>query len=148
MQLRDNGRPQDVYFNGSLKIDHLKHEVLLTDFLLLYEGVEFCRLWDVDQQVRADAEMVLNGMKFFVELDTGEVSLGRVEKRWENYSGVSDYLLVVTSSETRLRNLVEHSSEVRGIALFTTLDEVKEEPYGEVWLDCFGKRVALPRPEG
>jgi len=145
VSFRDHGRPEHVYCNGwRPQADLLRHEVLLTDFLLLYPKAAITRGYKVDKSVRADAEMVLGGRKFFVEFDTGEMTYARVQRRWTRYRSTSDFLLVVTRSERRLEGLLNHSERVSQIALFTTLDKVKQSPYGEIWIDCFGNNGALP----
>jgi len=141
-QLKKRGRPEDVYFNGTGKVEHVKHEVFLTRALLKYAWDSVKRLHDVDPRIAADAECVRNGFKFFFELDRG-VSYPNMERRWKKYEGVEDYLLVITTTERRKVGVIEHSKAVAGIGLFTTLDEVLNDPFGEVWVDCFGKRVSL-----
>jgi hypothetical protein len=143
--LRDEGRPLVVYCNGwRPKEDHMRHEVLLTDFLLRYPQASVRRGYDVDQPIRADAEMVLNSRRYFVELDTGEMTHRQVRQRWSVYRDVTDFLLVVTSSESRLEGLRRNAEAVAGIALFTTLTAAMESPLGEIWIDCAGNRAALP----
>ncbi len=147
--LKDAGRPQDVYCNGwRPKPDMLRHEVLLTDFLLLYGTARVRRGYDVDESIRPDAELWLSGRKFNVELDTGELSHRQVEERWSLYRNVKEYLLVVTCSQARLEGLLQCAEPVSGIAMFTTLDAAKDSPHGEIWVDCFGNRVSLPRQDG
>lgn len=145
VMIGDTGRPEKVFCNGwKPKQDHLRHEVLLTDFLLLYPEAEVVRGWSVDKRVRPDAEMTLFGRRFFVELDTGEQSYAQVQRRQRQaYADVQDFLLYVTMSERRLEGLLTHADQVKGIALFTTLDKAKSDPRGPIWVDGFGETAAL-----
>lgn len=141
-----SGRPEIAYCNSwRPRSNQLLHEVRLTDFLLCYAQAEIVRGWQVDSRIRPDAEMTLGGQKFFVELDTGEQSYRQVEQRQRAYESVKELLLYVTSTETRLAGLMQHSSAVRSIAFFTTLDRVLRDPQGEVWTDCFGNVVSLTK---
>ena len=136
------GRPETVFCN-TWKPSKLRHELLLTDFLLCYPKATIVRGWRVDKRIRADAEMMLDGRKFFVELDTGEQSYRQVRDRQLSYAGVQDFLLYVTLSERRLQGLLGQADAVKGIALFSTLRRVQVDPAGEVWTDCYGGRAAI-----
>jgi hypothetical protein len=82
----------------------------------------------------------------YVELDTGTETYTQVEQRQrKGYRGVQDLLLYVTLSDQRLEGLVAHANFVKRIALFTTLAKVKQDPYGDIWVDCFGDCAALPK---
>ena len=101
---------------------------------------------DVDAKVLPGAELKLNGVKFLVELDRGSMPHDRlVEERWPRYQGVSDFVLIVTSTHGRLQNMVENAkgTAFQGIALFTTLDAARQDACGEIWADCFGERASL-----
>jgi len=141
------GAPRKVYCSWQPK--HLEHEVLLTDFLLLYEWETdtVLRGTKVNRKIEPDAELVLGGIKFYVELDTGSMSHPRMtEGRWPKYRGVENFVLVVTSTEHRKENLIENAkgTAVENIALFTTLDEAKENRGGKIWADCSGEKAGLP----
>jgi hypothetical protein len=120
---------------------------LLTDFLLCYPQAEIVRGWQVDHRIRPDAEMTLDGQRFFVEMDTGEQTYRQVEHRQRAYKSVRDWLLYVTITEARLAGLMRHSMTVRDIAFFTTLDRVLKDPTGEIWIDSSGKVASLTQSE-
>ena len=143
---KESGSPRKVFCNGwRPPVDTLPHEIMGTRFLLKYDLDKCVRGYDVDKRTRADAEIWMGGRKYLVEIDTGKVKYRRIQARWRKYRGVEDFLLVVTSTEDRMKRVIEHSSEVAGIALFTTLDKALDDPYGVIWVDCFGKEVALPK---
>ena len=148
---KDEGRPERVFCNGyEPQRNHLKHEVWLPDFLLPYDEYSVMRRGnDVDQRIRPDAEMEMDDQKYFVELDTGTVHHPKQRKRWKRYDKVADeFLLVVTSSKKRMKNLISSADGVRSIALFTTLKEAIENPFGEIWHDCSGSPpAAVPKPQ-
>ncbi len=142
--MKKRGPPEIAYCNSwKPKSDQLRHEVLLTDLLLSYPSADVVRGWKVDQRLRPDAEMTLDGRKFYVELDTGHLNHRRVSDRLRNYQGVKDYLLFVTLSERRLPRLIADAQSVREIALFATLDAIMREPRGMIWIDAFGNRTSL-----
>ena len=143
VMLKDSGRPLVVYCNTWQPKD-LRHEVLLTDFLLLYPQAIVRRGYAVDETIRPDAELTFGSRRLLVELDTGEMTHRQVQQRWSVYRGVEDLLLVVTCSPTRLENLRRTCEAVANIALFTTLDQAKPSPFGEIWIDHFGNKAALP----
>ncbi len=116
---------------------------MATDFLLSYPQIQFTRGNSVDQRIRPDAELWINGQHFFVEVDTGQQSYSQVRRRQRFYASVSDLLLYVTASERRLQGLVRESGQVKEIALFTVLGRVIRDPHGEIWQDLQGKTVSL-----
>ena len=124
------GRPENIYCNGwKPKYDQLRHDLLLTDFLLAYPDADTIRGWAVSRRLRPDAEMTLGDYFYYVELDTGEQSYAQVRRRQTRYAGVEDFLLYVTSTPKRLDGLRRNAHEaVRKIALFTTLADALREP--------------------
>ena len=138
---KESGRPENVYCNGwKPKADQLEHELFLTDFCLCYPDADFKRGWIVNRKLRPDAEMVLDGIRFNIELDTGEQSHKQVCKRQKCYANSTDYLLYVTQSHRRLEKLRTAAEEcVRPIVLFTTLADVQRDPTGDILIDCFGE---------
>ena len=147
--LKKDCRPMNVFCNGYYpKADNLLHEVLLTDFLFSYfEFATSKRHKKCDKFIRPDAEMEMAGFKYYVEMDTGSVHHGVQKRRWRRYEQVTqDLLLVVTLSPIRMENLIRHANRVASIALFTTLDQVKEKPFGSIWRSVADDRtIALPK---
>jgi hypothetical protein len=141
----ETGRPERVYCNGwKPKCDQLRHELLLTDFLLLYPEADTLRGWAVNRRLRPDAEMTLAGYFYRIELDTGEQTFAQVRRRQARYAGIEDYLLYVTLTEKRLEGLRRHAHEaVKRIAMFTTLAGAQRDPHGEIWIDCLGEKAAI-----
>src|SRR2546430_1440081 len=95
----DSGRPENIFSNGfKPKYDQIRHELLLTDFLLGYPEADTLRGWAVNRRLRPDAEMTLGDYFYYVELDTGEQTHAQVRRRQARYAGVEDFLLYVTMS--------------------------------------------------
>ena len=142
------GRPESVFCNGwKPKYDHLKHEVGLSDFLLLYHKAEIVRGWQVHRTLRPDAEMTLNGILHYVELDSGKQSLSAVQRRQRVYRGVDELVLYVTLlSPRRLEGLRRVSKALANVVLFTTLTEAMADPRGQIWLNCEGDRFSIDPP--
>lgn len=147
IMVNDSGRPQKCYCNGwRPKPDQVRHEVLLTDFLFCYPEAHVVRGWLVNKELRPDAEMTLGGIHFNVELDTGSESHSQVRRRQGVYVSTSDMVLFVTLSERRMNGLMKGClDEVKGMCLFGTLDGVRAEPEGEVWMDVDGNRASIVR---
>lgn len=138
--VNDTGRPERVYCNGwKPKPDQLRHELLLTDFLLCYPEADVLRGWLVNKRIRPDAEMMLQGRLFYVELDTGHQSYSQVRRRQRVYAGVEELLLYVTLKQSRKAGLIRASKSVSSIALFTTLAQVQTDPCGAIWESCSGR---------
>lgn len=145
LMIEDAGRPEKVYCNSwKPKWDQVRHECLLTDFFLLgYSTADVLRGWMVNKRVRPDAEMTLQGVFYYVEMDTGSESYAQVRKRQRAYAGVEEPLLYVTLNAKRREGLRKVSKAVASIALFTTLEQVKESPRGNIWMDCNGDTVSI-----
>lgn len=143
--VQDTGRQEKVYCNGwKPKSDQLRHEVLLTDFLLLYGDAETVRGWHVDRTLRPDAEMRLHGLLYYVELDTGHMSLSQIRKRQEAYRGASNLVLYVTlGTQVRLRNLMRTSERIEQIGLFTTFSQAMNDPCGRIWQNRQGEQLSI-----
>ena len=141
----DAGRPENVFSNSWKPPIHLlRHELLLTDFLLAYPESDALRGFAVNRRLRPDAEMTLEDYFYYVELDTGEQSHAQVRRRQLRYSGVEHFLLYVTQTQKRLETLRRNAHDaVRTIALFAILDDVLQQPHGPVWLDCHGEKTAI-----
>jgi hypothetical protein len=143
--MSDSGRPENVFCNGwKPKYDQLRHELLLTDFLLGYPEADPLRGWAVNRRLRPDAEMTLGDYFYYVELDTGEQTHAQVRRRQARYAGVEDYVLYVTLSPKRLDGLRRNAHDaVKSIALFTTLADAQRDPHGEIWIDCLSERTSI-----
>ncbi|MCA9047180.1 MAG: hypothetical protein KDA89_00530 [Planctomycetaceae bacterium] len=144
--MKNWGRPVDVYCNGwRPKADHLEHELCLTDFLLKYPTADIVRGPEVDDRIRPDATMQLDGRTFHVELDTGLESHSQVRRRQQlGYTGVEDFVLYIALSERRCEALIRNVHDAaKPIALFATLQTAVRSPRGEIWRDAFGKSASI-----
>lgn len=130
----------------------MRHEILLTDVLLAMGDIEVRRGYDVDSDVQPDAELWFGKRHFYVEMDTGTMSQWHLKRKWAKryakviqrvHEGSPDFLLVVCVTERRLKGLVERSAPVKDIALYSTVERVTGDPWGQVWLDGNGKEGSL-----
>lgn len=143
---RTGGRPEHVFCTWRPKGDDLLHEVLLTDLCLRLDAGQVLRGPQLlDDAIRPDAEVRINGRRFRIELDRGTMGLAQISKRFAAYEGCDDLVLWVCPTPLRRDALRRLGEPIRGVALFTTLPEVLASPHGEVWLDYGGTRAALPR---
>jgi len=142
VQLKPMGRPQQVYCGWTP--NHLLHEVLLTWFVMLFRNTAFRRGFDVNQDILADADMIVNGELFYVELDTGSVPYRRQKARWEKVCELCDEpFLVVCLTEPRMQGLMNIAKDLANVFLFTTLGRVRADPCGPVWKTADGEERFL-----
>jgi hypothetical protein len=141
------GRPEYVYGRGHWNTTNLTHEVLLTKVCLKIDAEEMRRgHGEVDATLRPDAQLLIGGRWFCLELDCGTTGYADVvRKRFTKYQACDDLVLWVCPTASRMEGLRRHATIVRGTALFTTLDEALANPHDRIWIDCDGARAALPR---
>lgn len=141
------GRPEHVYGRGHWNTTDLTHEVLLTKVCLRIDASEVRRgHGEVDATLRPDAELLIGGRRFFLELDCGTMGHADVvRKRFTKYQACEDLVLWVCPTVSRMDGLRRNATLIRPVALFTTLDQVLANPHAPVWIDCDDIRVALPR---
>ena len=134
------GRPLDVY--GWRRVQHLEHEIEITDMALRYREGEWVR--DKTGPERADAILTLGGRRYCVEMDTGKMSvraaINRLLKAYLNYEGL---VLFVTSSQTRLEAIKNGLEELAHVVLYTTLGKILEDPHGMIWRDFHGELTLI-----
>jgi hypothetical protein len=145
------GRPEHVYGRARwmMKGDTLRHEVLITRLCLRINADEIRRgPGEVDADIRPDAELLINGQRYFLEMDLGTMSYADiVRKRFAKYRPARDLVLWVCPTASRLEGLRRHAEVLREVALFTTLDQAYSHPHTAVWIDFDGERAALPEAQ-
>ena len=140
----EDGRP--TYMYGSWEPRSKQHDKYVTDFCIAYKDAEFERGNELEHY--CDCVMKLNGETFYVELDTGEMSLPQVRRRWRAYSECQGIVMVVSLSERRLGNVLNASELLDGFSVFTTLTEAINDPYGLIWLDRNLSKIGVEKPDG
>ena len=146
--LHKQGRPENVYCRWQPKHDNLRHEVLLTEFLLPFKDAQIVRGYDVRHDLRPDAVMTLFGQEYLVEMDTGSMSYRDIlRKRFSKYEQFGGIVLWVCLTETRKEGLRSRAERVRHNALFTTLFAHLTEPFGGVWIDYDGQIASVEKHE-
>jgi len=141
------GRPENVYCRWTPKVDHLLHEVQLTGLCLQLDAEKILRGSQIiDEEVRPDAEVWINGELYYLEWDRGTMSYAQiVRQRFRKYEGCRRLVLWVCSTDVRREGLRSRAESIRQVALFTTAGEALASPHGNIWLDCQGGRASLPR---
>ncbi|MFC1596732.1 hypothetical protein ACFL5Q_02185 [Planctomycetota bacterium] len=124
-----------MFFIGNLKQDWIKHEVLLTEFLLFMpcKGV---RGKDVDQEVLSDATIWLNNRTIHVELETDSKSTIRVEAHKKH----NDLVLWIATAELWLEGIKEKTKEICSRCLYTTVDRCTD-----IWDDAIGRQARVDK---
>jgi hypothetical protein len=141
------GRPEHVYGRGRWKTDNLLHEVQLTRVCLKTHAGDIQRgPGQVDDYLRPDAELLIGGERYYLEMDCGTMSSREVvQSRFSRYQSSQHLVLWVCQSERRMQALRREASVIRDVALFTTLDLALRDPHAPIWIDADGGRAALPR---
>ena len=143
---RKAGRPEYVYCRIRPKSDSLLHEVELTELCLRLDVGRIVRTPQaVDQVLRPDAEIWVNGRRYFLELDRGTMGYAQIARRFRFYTGSTELVLWVCSSRERMEGMRKRAESIRSVALFTTFPETLASPHGAIWQDYGGRRAALPR---
>lgn len=139
-------RAQDLYYNGPHEIPETLyvHEYLLTRFFAaLHPHGEVIRNYDVDPDLRPDAELSLSGMVFNVELDTGSMRGLKRDGRFELYGDTGPVLWVCAGGAQRMENM--RLQAPNDGHWFTTLDAVEASPWGKIWTNRQGHKENLAR---
>ena len=140
--LHNKGRPENVYCRWNPKLDNLRHEVILTEFLLAYKHAQVVRGYEIQNDLYPDAVMTLSGQEYLVELDTGSMNykdiMRKRNKKYETFEGI---VLWVALTEARKEGLRRRAESVKHNALFTTLLEHLQNPHGSIWTDYEGQKT-------
>jgi hypothetical protein len=141
------GRPENVYCRLTPKVDHLLHEVQLTQLCLRLDAEKILRGPAVlDKEVRPDAEVWIRGEVYYLEWDRGTMGYAQIVRhRFRKYERCRHLALWVCPTGLRREGLRARAETIRSVALFTTADEALASPHGEIWVDYHGDRAALPR---
>ncbi len=142
-----DGRPEHVYARGRWKADNLLHEVQLTRVCLKIDADAIRRgAGETDARLRPDAELLIGGQRYLLELDCGTIAYEViVTRRFLPYRSSPDLVLWVCPTESRMEGLRRRAEAIRDVALFTTLDQALRNPHAPIWVDYDGERAALPR---
>ena len=138
MQRKDVGRPDKIY-GRKCKAGDEEHEVMVFEFELI-TGYRVERDATAGK-TQADGVTVIDGEKFFIEVDTGKMSRKQMRAKWKRYEGVTDVVLVVCTKEHRMHKLIADAAPVKDIALFTTFDRLRN--VAEPWRDSSGNSLRL-----
>ena len=139
------GRPEIVYCAYHVPEHLFAHELPITDFFQALGWPHGRRAADVDEKILPDAELLLSGVKYLLEYDTGSMRRHHIQARWRKYER-TETVLVVTRDEERLRDLLNWSAILAERAVFTTLQKALGDPWGDIWVDLNGEAWAIEKP--
>ncbi len=143
---RRSGRPEHVYCRWRAKPDQLLHEVELTALSLRIDAAKILRgPHGTANDLRPDAELWINGQRYFLELDRGTEGYAQITRRFHAYEGCNDFVLWICPTAERREGLRRRAEKLRHIALFTTFTDALSSPHDAVWIDYQGGHAALPR---
>ena len=138
---KDAGRPANAYFCDDLREDLVRHEILVTQFILDLRPDRWVRLWDVGKKLHADAELMFGETKMYVEMDTGQTPYRRVWRKFKRYGellGDNELVVWVCLAEYRLNGLRRRGNLLRGRGVFSVLGSGR-------FVDTNGDEVFLNR---
>ncbi|NQT16811.1 MAG: hypothetical protein HQ582_28900 [Planctomycetes bacterium] len=124
-----------MFFIGNLKHDSIRHEVLLTEFLL-FTPCKQVRGGDVDQEIVPDATIWLNNRTIHVELETDSKSTIRVGVHKKH----NDLVLWIAAAELWLERIKEETTEIHSRSLYTTVGRCTD-----IWDDAMGRQVCVDK---
>ena len=136
-----DGRRVIVY--SKFRISNPIHELLLTWWCLQVKANEIRRLYAVDKKFNADAEVVIDGKTFHVELDRGTEGYAQVKKQMKVYEHAD--VLWIAPTEARMKGLMKLTD--CPTFWFATYDQAMK-PHTEVWRNPQGETATLPVPQG
>ncbi len=139
----ENGQFRLVY--AARQITNVLHEYQITQFVIRCHAYTMRRGQDVDTQFRADAELVINGQLFYVELDRGSEGRPQVRKQMDRYKSAGADVLWICQTEKRMHNLMALTDSPN--TWFTTYDKCLT-PHEEIWANIHGEVTALPMDQG
>lgn len=142
---RRGGRPEHVYCRWRPRPQALIHELDLTE-LCLRLPAEILRRGPggADRVVLPDAEAVIGGEVYYIELDRGTMCHAQMTRRFRLYEGCPHFSLWVCATAQRREEMRRLAGSLRATALFATLGEVMAAPRGAVWWGVAAGPVALP----
>lgn len=128
------------------KVNHRQHEGEMSEISLgiAKVGTEIKRLFEVDDQLRPDAEIYVNGvLSYYWEHEaSGSLNLKQIQAKFERYGGQNVYVLWTCRNRTYLDKLARHATTDRH--LFTTTELAMERFHEDIWVDRNGKTYSLP----
>ena len=135
-----NGRPPRVLSNRPVEEHKRWHEVGITTVLQAL-GYEYRRLSDVDRDLLPDFEMMVRGELHYGEFHTGKMRGRKIEDRLSLYERVGSPVLWIVPTETERQKL--RSMDRNENSHFGLVEEVVNNPKGEIWLDVNGQFLTL-----
>ena len=133
------GRPYRGFCNWQVSDDCWKHELRLTDVLVLYEGC--CqRGHKVDSQLRPDAELTISGQLHYIEYHSGSMRGRKIEERLRLYDSVDNAVMWIVETENERRKLLQKANENSWFGVYS---EIVTNPSCD-WLNRDGEAGNLP----
>lgn len=139
--LNRTGRSELVY-GQRCNDEQLEHEVWITEAELLLDGR--CKRSVPVGKTFADALLVRDRTRFFIEVDNQTMTAKQMQRKWELYGREIDgFILVICHTKERMRRLMRGAQAVKNVALFTRFRWLRSTRIHEPWIDWYGKRVRI-----
>ena len=134
-----------VYCCRNIKADMVEHEQGLTTFLLLFKDAPIVRGYDVDPELRPDAELTLK-TRLMVEWVTEHTQVPKFRERLREYRAYDGPVLWVCPDRETAERLCRAAARIENNAYFGTIADALDDPFGPIWTDSEGRVSALENP--
>lgn len=122
--------------------EQLEHEVWITEAELLLNAR--CKRSVSVGRTFADALLVRERTRFFIEVDNQTMTAKMMQRKWELYGrDFNGFILVICHTKERMRRLIRGAETVKNVALFTRFRWLRSTKIKEPWIDWYGKRVRI-----
>ena len=133
------GNDEFIWFCGQLS--NRQHEGEITEECLGIQADEIRRLYDVDQELRPDVEIVIGGKVIPLEHESCEtLNLRQIKEKFERYG--DNTVLWTCKTQRYLDKLASHATSDKH--LFTLFSLAIEDFHGPIWVDRHSKLFSFP----
>lgn len=121
------------------------HELQLTEVCLNITAHEIRRLKNVDRRFNADAEVIIDGHVYYIELDRDTEGYAQVKKQMKNYQDAKADVLWIVPTNARKEGMMKNTD---CSSFWFTLYDYALFPHDDVWTNIHGETSPLPLPQG
>ena len=136
---------EEFWCKRSIKLSNREHEAFTMEVVLCYHEHDAVTGPNVDQKLLPDATVKIGANTFHIEMHMGTMDRSQVQARWKKYEGCTDTILVVCRDEESLLDMMRWSKSLGQLVYFSTVVQVRSDPYGRVWRGLDGVLKAVDK---
>ena len=129
----ENDRGRDVKLWARFPVSKPLHDYRVTRLILRARPLDDVRRGTTVDKRNADAELIRDGRKLYLDYDRGTMGYAAVIGRLDKYDDCTDTVLWVMSSDTRIHGVFERTEGLPDHFLFTTYEKAMADFYGPIW---------------